>query len=186
MATLRHPNILQIYDIGEFNGSPYVALELLEGGSLTDRLRGTLLPPRQAAEWMVPLVLAMDAAHRAGIVHRDLKSANILFSCRRHPQDHRLRPGQAAGDGRGADAHRPGDGDAELHGSRASPGRHEIGRPARRHLRLGRDPLRDAHRPASLQGDLGDGDRQAGHRGRSRSHRRACSSACRATSRPSA
>ena len=80
MATLRHPNILQIYDIGEFNGSPYVALELLEGGSLFDRLRAALLPPRQAAEWMVPLVLAMDAAHRAGIVHRDLKSANILFT----------------------------------------------------------------------------------------------------------
>jgi len=80
VATLRHPNILQIYDIGELNGSPYVALELLEGGSLSDRMRGTLLPPRQAAEWMVPLVLAMDAAHRAGIVHRDLKSANILFS----------------------------------------------------------------------------------------------------------
>ncbi len=80
VATLRHPNILQIYDIGEVNGSPYVALELLEGGSLIDRLRGALLAPKQAAEWMVPLVLAMDAAHRAGIVHRDLKSANILFS----------------------------------------------------------------------------------------------------------
>jgi len=80
VATLRHPNILQIYDIGEFSGSPYVALELLEGGSLSDRMERTLLPPRQAAEWMVPLVLAMDAAHRAGIVHRDLKPANILFS----------------------------------------------------------------------------------------------------------
>ncbi len=57
-----------------------MALELLEGGSLADRLRGTPLPPRQAAEWMVPLVLAMDAAHQAGIVHRDLKSANILFT----------------------------------------------------------------------------------------------------------
>ena len=80
VAALRHPNILQIYDIGESDGLPYVALELLEGGSLADRLRGTPLPPRQAAEWMVPLVLAMDAAHRAGIVHRDLKSANILFT----------------------------------------------------------------------------------------------------------
>ena len=80
VASLRHPNILQIYDIGEHNGSPYVALELLEGGSLIDRLMGTVLPPKQAAEWMVPLVLAMDAAHQAGIVHRDLKSANILFS----------------------------------------------------------------------------------------------------------
>jgi len=80
VAALRHPNILQIYDIGESAGSPYVALELLEGGSLADRLRGTALPPKKAAEWMVPLVLAMDAAHRAGIVHRDLKSANILFT----------------------------------------------------------------------------------------------------------
>ena len=80
VAALRHPNILQIYDIGEHNGSPYVALELLEGGSLIDRLRGTALPPRQAAEWMVPMVMAIDAAHQAGIVHRDLKCANILFS----------------------------------------------------------------------------------------------------------
>jgi len=80
VARLRHPNILQIYDIGECEGSPYVALELLEGGSLADRLRGTALPPKQAAEWMVPLVMAMDAAHRAGILHRDLKSANVLFS----------------------------------------------------------------------------------------------------------
>jgi eukaryotic-like serine/threonine-protein kinase len=80
VAALRHPNILQIYDIGEHNGYPYVALELLEGGSLIGRLMGTVPPPKQAAEWMVPLVLAMDAAHQAGIVHRDLKSANILFS----------------------------------------------------------------------------------------------------------
>jgi len=80
VAALRHPNILQIYEIGESNGLPYVALELLEGGSLSDRLKGTALPPRKAAEWMVPLALAMDTAHRAGIVHRDLKSANILFT----------------------------------------------------------------------------------------------------------
>ena len=125
MAALRHPNILQIYDIGESDGLPYVALELLEGGSLADRLRGTPLPPRQAAEWMVPLVLAMDAAHQAGIVHRDLKSGQHPLHRRRHPQDHRLRPGQAAGGGRGADAHRPGDGDAQLHGARAGPGRYQ-------------------------------------------------------------
>ena len=80
VAALKHPNILQIYDIGEHNGSPFVALELLEGGSLLGKLMGTVLPPKQAAGWMVPLVMAMEAAHQAGIVHRDLKSANILFS----------------------------------------------------------------------------------------------------------
>jgi len=86
VAALRHPNILQIYEIGESNGLPYVALELLEGGSLADRLKGTALPPRKAAEWMVPLALAMDTAHRAGIVHRDLKSANILFTADEVPK----------------------------------------------------------------------------------------------------
>jgi serine/threonine protein kinase/Flp pilus assembly protein TadD len=86
VAALRHPNILQIYDIGESDGLPYVALELLEGGSLADRLRGTSLPPRKAAEWMVPMALAMDAAHRAGIVHRDLKSVNVLFTADEIPK----------------------------------------------------------------------------------------------------
>jgi tetratricopeptide (TPR) repeat protein len=80
VAALRHPNILQIYDIGEADGLPYVALELLEGGSLAEKLHGTPLPPRKAAEWMVPMAMAMDTAHRAGIVHRDLKSVNILFT----------------------------------------------------------------------------------------------------------
>ena len=80
VAALRHPNIVQIYDIGEADGLPYVALELLEGGSLAEKLHGTPLPPRKAAEWMVPMAMAMDTAHKAGIVHRDLKSANILFT----------------------------------------------------------------------------------------------------------
>src|SRR5262249_41760024 len=80
VAALRHPNILQIYDIGEYDGMPYVALELLEGGSLADKLRGTALAPKQAARWMVSMAMAMDTAHKANIVHRDLKSANILFT----------------------------------------------------------------------------------------------------------
>ena len=53
VARLQHPNIVQIYDIGEVAGLPFVSLELLEGGSLADRLAGTPQPGRQAAELMV-------------------------------------------------------------------------------------------------------------------------------------
>jgi hypothetical protein len=80
VARLRHPNILQIYDIGESSGLPFVALELLEGGSLDDRLAGTPRPGRQAAELMVSLARAVQVAHEAGIVHRDLKPGNVLYT----------------------------------------------------------------------------------------------------------
>ena len=80
VARLRHPNILQIYDIGEVDGLPFVSLELLEGGGLDDRLAGTPQPGGQAAELMVTLALAVHAAHQAGIVHRDLKPTNVLFT----------------------------------------------------------------------------------------------------------
>jgi serine/threonine protein kinase/Tfp pilus assembly protein PilF len=79
VARLHHPNILQIYDIGEAAGLPFVSLELLEGGSLADRLAGTPQPGRPAAELMIILARAIHAAHQAGIVHRDLKPSNILF-----------------------------------------------------------------------------------------------------------
>jgi serine/threonine protein kinase len=79
VARLHHPRIVQIYDIGEAGGLPYIALELLEGGSLAERLAGTPQPGHQAAELMVSLAKAMHAAHLVGIVHRDLKPSNILF-----------------------------------------------------------------------------------------------------------
>ena len=79
VARLRHANIVQIYDIGEADGLPFVTLELLEGGSLADRLAGTTQPGRPAAELMVTLARAIHAAHQAGIVHRDLKPSNVLF-----------------------------------------------------------------------------------------------------------
>ncbi len=78
VARLRHPNILQIYDIGEANGLPFVALELLEGGSLRERLAGAPQPARQSAELLMTLARAVHVAHKAGIVHRDLKPSNVL------------------------------------------------------------------------------------------------------------
>ena len=80
VARLRHPNILQIYDIGEVDGLPFVSLELLEGGGLDDRLAGTPQPGRSGSELVATLARAIHAAHQAGIIHRDLKPSNVLFT----------------------------------------------------------------------------------------------------------
>jgi tetratricopeptide (TPR) repeat protein/tRNA A-37 threonylcarbamoyl transferase component Bud32 len=80
VARLRHPNILQIYDIGEVDGLPFVSLELLEGGDLYDRLEGTPQPGRSGSELVATLARAVHAAHQAGIIHRDLKPTNVLFT----------------------------------------------------------------------------------------------------------
>jgi tetratricopeptide (TPR) repeat protein/tRNA A-37 threonylcarbamoyl transferase component Bud32 len=79
VAQMRHANVVQIYDIGEVDGLPYFALELLEGGSLEAKVAGTPQPERQAAELVETLARAIQAAHAVGIVHRDLKSSNVLF-----------------------------------------------------------------------------------------------------------
>ena len=80
VARLRHPNIIQIHEIGEVNGLPFVSLELLEGGSLADRLEGTPQPARPTAELLLTLASAIQVAHDVGIVHRDLKPSNVLFT----------------------------------------------------------------------------------------------------------
>ena len=152
VAQLRHPNILQIYEIGEVDDLPFVSLELLEGGSLADRLDGTPQPGRQAAELMVTLAGAVQAAHEAGIVHRDLKPLECPVHRGRPPQDHRLRAGQADGVGQPADRVGPDHGLPQLHGPRAGPRPHEGRGPGRGRLCPGGDPLRDAHRPPSVQG----------------------------------
>jgi eukaryotic-like serine/threonine-protein kinase len=79
VARLRHPNIVQIYEVGEVGDRPYFSLELLEGGSLAARIAGAPQPARSSAELLAILALAMHAAHEAGIVHRDLKPQNVLF-----------------------------------------------------------------------------------------------------------
>jgi eukaryotic-like serine/threonine-protein kinase len=79
VARLQHPNIVQIFEVGEHNGQPWFALEFVAGGSLADRLPNVPLLPRQAAELVETLARAMDHAHQQGIVHRDLKPANVLL-----------------------------------------------------------------------------------------------------------
>jgi serine/threonine protein kinase/tetratricopeptide (TPR) repeat protein len=80
LARLQHPNIIQIYDIGEHADQPYFSLEFAPGGSLDSKLHGTPQPAAVCAELMEILARAIFAAHQAGIIHRDLKPANILLS----------------------------------------------------------------------------------------------------------
>jgi WD40 repeat protein len=80
VACLKHPNVVQVYGVGESGGLPYFSLEYLEGGSLDKKLAGTPLPPGEAAALVEALARAMAAAHAAGLVHRDLKPANVLLA----------------------------------------------------------------------------------------------------------
>ena len=79
VAKLQHPNIIQIFDIGEVGGLPFVALELLEGGSLDVFLAGTPQPGEASARLSATLARGIHAAHQVGIIHRDLKPSNVMF-----------------------------------------------------------------------------------------------------------
>jgi WD40 repeat protein/tRNA A-37 threonylcarbamoyl transferase component Bud32 len=80
VARLRHPNIVQIYEVSEFQGRPFFAFEYVDGGSLADFLRGVPQPPRASAQLVEAVARAMHVAHQHGIIHRDLKPANILLA----------------------------------------------------------------------------------------------------------
>jgi serine/threonine protein kinase/tetratricopeptide (TPR) repeat protein len=86
VAKLRHPNIVQVHDVGDLDGLPYFTMEFVEGGSLAEKLAGTPRPAREAAELMGTLARAMHAAHQAGIVHRDLKPSNVLLTAEGIPK----------------------------------------------------------------------------------------------------
>lgn len=80
-ANLTHPNIVGIYDWGQFDSTYYIVMELIEGRSLREVLRseGALLP-RRAVEIAIEVAAALSVAHRAGLVHRDIKPGNILLA----------------------------------------------------------------------------------------------------------
>jgi WD40 repeat protein/serine/threonine protein kinase len=80
VARLQHPNVVQLYEIGETDGKAFFSLELIEGPSLAERLHGTPLAAKQAARLVLVLANAVHFAHERGIVHRDLKPANILIA----------------------------------------------------------------------------------------------------------
>jgi serine/threonine protein kinase len=86
VGKVHHPNIVQIYSMGEHEGMPYLVMEYVDGGSLDKKLRGRTLPPKQAAMLIQRLARAIQAAHDHGIIHRDLKPGNILLSAKGNPK----------------------------------------------------------------------------------------------------
>ena len=83
ISRLRHPHIVQIFEVGQFDHRLYFVLEFVEGGTLADRINGKPLPPRSSAQLVESLARAMHYAHLRGIVHRDLKPANVLLHGRK-------------------------------------------------------------------------------------------------------
>jgi serine/threonine protein kinase/tetratricopeptide (TPR) repeat protein len=86
VASLRHPQIVQIYEVGERAGLPFFSLEFVEGGSLAQMAGGKPLPPREAAEIVAKLADGMHYAHQHNIMHRDLKPANVLMTAANEPK----------------------------------------------------------------------------------------------------
>ena len=79
IAQMRHPNILNVYDFGEYQGTPYMIVEYVSGGSLSNRLSMDRLEPKDAIRFLHGIAAGLDYAHGRGIVHRDIKPANVLL-----------------------------------------------------------------------------------------------------------
>jgi len=96
-ANLDHPNIIPVFEVGEHEGWPFLAMKLVEGGSLADRLRkprgtapeetqGKAMPQREAVRLLTTIASAVHYAHQRGLLHRDLKPSNILLEANGEPQ----------------------------------------------------------------------------------------------------
>ena len=110
-ARLNHPHIVPVYEVGEVDGQSYFTMKLIDGMTLARKLADGPLPPREAAELLVPVCRAIAEAHLRGLLHRDLKPSNILIDTSGRPYvsdfglAKRLRP--EAGDAEGRDAGHP-------------------------------------------------------------------------------
>jgi formylglycine-generating enzyme required for sulfatase activity len=85
-ATLNHPNLCQVHDVGAHGNIPYLTMAFVEGRTLAERIKeGQPLPQREAADIVRKLALALHEAHARGVIHRDLKPANVMINQRGEP-----------------------------------------------------------------------------------------------------
>jgi serine/threonine protein kinase len=134
-AAINHPNICTVHEAGEFEGRPYLAMELLEGETLKHRINNKPIRLSAMLDWAIQITDGLDAAHARGIVHRDLKPANLFITNRGQAKildfglaklrsEPRVTPtvgSQQTNDG-GADGSRPHDGNTGLHVAGAGTG----------------------------------------------------------------
>ena len=85
MSGLDHPSVVQVYNLGEFEGRPYIAMEFIEGTNLASKLEGPGFSPEETARLLAESAEAVDYVHRHGVIHRDLKPSNILIDAEGRP-----------------------------------------------------------------------------------------------------
>ena len=93
-AAINHPNICTLHEVGEHEGHPFLAMELLEGETLKHRIRGKPVPLDALLNWAIQITDGLDAAHTRSIVHRDIKPANLFLTNKWASEDSRLRLGE--------------------------------------------------------------------------------------------
>lgn len=81
-SSFDHPHICTIYEVGEYEGQTFIAMQYIEGETLARHIAAGPLPIEQILQWALQIADALDAAHRKGIIHRDIKPSNILFTDR--------------------------------------------------------------------------------------------------------